>query len=760
MIQLGVAVFDLMVDLQTYKAQLEQAEKHTQSSVQQMDSTTATGTKNQGQNWMAAAGKLGLWTAAISLADSAMRNSIQTTRESIAIASDHAESWNFVRQEFGAASDEIEEWAQTSTASIVQTEVDTARAAALFKNMAENQGLSADAAIDMSKGLTEMAADWSSFYNLNPQEATEKLTGALSGEMEGVKRLGIALDERTLKEAAVKHGITETVRELTRAEKVQTIYLELMRQSADATGDVARTQFGLANTLREMTANIEEFKAKWGAAFAENEDVIALLQRASDIIKELGSEEDIARIERLVSDLAVVADGLLEIMQALDTSGMGKLLDFVNMVQNPLAGLADIIRGLRSLMSLFVGDWVGFAEQINDTNIMNLFGAELPTGLEESEKAMEELRKKEEETAAAAKVLSEETAVAGEAVTGLAEAAAEAELSLDAVREQILKLAEEDYDAYLAKTEELRAEEKKKFEERMEIHHKFFEEKHDMEQQALELVLDAFKQEDEAGKDALRKKFANLDEWVAKDQEATDNIIDDTQRRIEAAQKEVDEQEQRIKAYIDAGAAERKFYEETIPGIKAHAEAWKENAKTIADHMHDDFIASLLQGRDATFMLVNAARDMQGELDAAGDIGEEAFERIGDAAERSASRVGDAASEMLGSMMGTAQMSPDQMRDMANELVFKFGDTFAQTRGLPWGGGLTGGNAAAMIDFAQQLKENADRLEQKQNELLDFIGGKFGGPPSNAPGSSELNPLIVKPVGPDDTALVAASMGL
>ena len=50
-------------------------------------------------------------------------------------------------------------------------------------------GLGADNAYKMSKNLTQLTYDISSFYNLNIDEAAQKVQSAIAGELEPVNKL-------------------------------------------------------------------------------------------------------------------------------------------------------------------------------------------------------------------------------------------------------------------------------------------------------------------------------------------------------------------------------------------------------------------------------------------------------------------------------------------------------------------------------------------------------------------------------------------
>ena len=93
----------------------------------------------------------------------------------------------------------------------------------------------------MSKNLTQLGYDISSFYNISIEEAMEKLQSGIAGEIEPLRRLGYAIDVATLQEVAYAHGIEQSVNTMNQAQKSQLRYLAIMEQSGNVMGDMART---------------------------------------------------------------------------------------------------------------------------------------------------------------------------------------------------------------------------------------------------------------------------------------------------------------------------------------------------------------------------------------------------------------------------------------------------------------------------------------------------------------------------------------
>ena len=111
--------------------------------------------------------------------------------KSIGVASDLQEIQNFVDITFGDGATIINDWAKTTKESFGLSELQAKKYSSTLGAMMKSSGLSADASRDMSMAMAELTADMASFYNLDHEEAFEKLKSGISGEVEPLRSLGI-----------------------------------------------------------------------------------------------------------------------------------------------------------------------------------------------------------------------------------------------------------------------------------------------------------------------------------------------------------------------------------------------------------------------------------------------------------------------------------------------------------------------------------------------------------------------------------------
>jgi hypothetical protein len=193
-------------------------------------------------------------------------------------ASDLSESVNKTNVIFGQTSKEIQNFASTAADSLGLSKRAALDAASTFATFGKAAGLSGQELNTFSTDLVTLSADFASFFNTSPEDAITAIGAALRGESEPIRRYGILLNDAVLKQEAMTLGIYNGNGALTNQQKVLAAQAAIMKQSADAQGDFARTSDGLANSQRRLQASIENAKAELGEA------ALPVMQQATDIL--------------------------------------------------------------------------------------------------------------------------------------------------------------------------------------------------------------------------------------------------------------------------------------------------------------------------------------------------------------------------------------------------------------------------------------------------------------------------------------------
>lgn len=127
-------------------------------------------------------------------------------------------------------------------------------------------GFSGDAALELSRKVNELAADLTSFQNVQGgvPRASEALTKALLGETESAKSLGIVIRQNTPEFRKQVKTIARAKRITEQQAKAIVILDMATRQSRKAIGDTARTWEDYASVVRRNEEATKELKEAFG----------------------------------------------------------------------------------------------------------------------------------------------------------------------------------------------------------------------------------------------------------------------------------------------------------------------------------------------------------------------------------------------------------------------------------------------------------------------------------------------------------------
>ena len=92
---------------------------------------------------------------------------------------------------------------------------------ATLNEMLKGMHVSSKEAAEMSMNLTKLTYDMSSFRDKKPEEIFEKISAAMTGEADGLKRIGILTTETAIKNTALTEGIIKQGEQLTELQKVK-----------------------------------------------------------------------------------------------------------------------------------------------------------------------------------------------------------------------------------------------------------------------------------------------------------------------------------------------------------------------------------------------------------------------------------------------------------------------------------------------------------------------------------------------------------
>jgi hypothetical protein len=201
-------------------------------------------------------GQLNL-TAKITAATVAMKKTAKMVGGWITKSTEYIENVNLFTVSMGDYASEAKKYAETVGDIMGIDPGEWMRNQGTFMTLATGFGVVEDRAYTMSKNLTQLGYDLSSFFNISYADAMQKLQSGLAGELEPLRRIGYDLSVARLQQEAYTLGINKKVSAMTQAEKAELRYYAIMTQVTQSHGEMAKQINEPANQLAVFKAQVE-----------------------------------------------------------------------------------------------------------------------------------------------------------------------------------------------------------------------------------------------------------------------------------------------------------------------------------------------------------------------------------------------------------------------------------------------------------------------------------------------------------------------
>ena len=297
------------------------------------------------------------------LLSNAVSNITQKVRElgseGIELASSLTEVQNVVDTTFGGNASQINKWSQSALEAFGLSELQAKQYTGTLGAMMKSSGLAGDSLITMSQNLSGLAGDFASFYNLDQDNAFEKVRAGISGETEPLKQLGINMSVANMEAFALAKGIKASYSQMDQASQMALRYAYLMEVSKDAQGDFAKTlDESYANQKRLFDTRVQETIAKIAVK------ALPLLTKGFQLLNSLIDKIDIEKIGNGISQMAENLSGYLPAVMGIVQQFAPVVMDLfkqfanspiipaiISLVQELLPIILSLIKDLSPILS-------------------------------------------------------------------------------------------------------------------------------------------------------------------------------------------------------------------------------------------------------------------------------------------------------------------------------------------------------------------------------------------------------------------------
>lgn len=339
----GQVVFQVEVDGKRAKADIQDITRSIQQETHKWESSAKEASDGIESKFSGMLKKLAAGFSAVKIGKALL----DIGKDAIQAASDLREVQNVVDTTFGGNANKIEAWAKDAGTQFGLTETQAKKFSSTMGAMLKSSGLAGDQIVGISTDLAGLAADMASFYNLDFEEAFSKIRSGMSGMTMPLKELGIDMSVDTMNAFALAQGLDKTFSQMSQSEQTMLRYQYLMKATADAQGDFARTSDEYANGMRQLQTNLTTLKTNLGNVLV---DVVnPLIDGLNKLFEDKSTKtvlDDFAGIdaetEAKLAKITKTAEDARDLTSILDGIAGSKADKAGKKIQEIASGLANI----------------------------------------------------------------------------------------------------------------------------------------------------------------------------------------------------------------------------------------------------------------------------------------------------------------------------------------------------------------------------------------------------------------------------------
>ena len=254
--------------------------------------------------------------------------------ESAKNASDMAEAINLFNVAMKGGREEGTKWIANLSEMSGMDMTNLMSITGLFYEMGAAVEMPHQAAMKLSKDLTELSMDISSLYNVDLETVTQNMTSGIRGMSRAVVKYGMDIRASTVEAfAKTKYGITEQYETMNETNRIILRYLVMLDQASDSNSDFARTIEQPANQLRVFKQQIISISREIGRFVVDA--IEPLLYRINGLVMALRN------IIKFVADFLGLWNGVTD---APDSSDMDDTSDGIEGIGKAASGATKSLK--------------------------------------------------------------------------------------------------------------------------------------------------------------------------------------------------------------------------------------------------------------------------------------------------------------------------------------------------------------------------------------------------------------------------------
>lgn len=209
------------------------------------------------------------YAAVVAGATIAVKKLVDVGSKLVKAASDQEEIYSKFNVVFKQNAQAVQGWARQYSRAMGRSTTDTMEYLASIQDTLVPLGFMRDEASEMSQQVVELSNDLASFNNMDTADVMRDIQSAIVGNTETLRKYGVVASQAAIEQYALENGLWDGVDAMDAQTKAAAILALTMQGTADAQGDLARTQDSFANVSRAIQSAFQEIREAAGGALME-----------------------------------------------------------------------------------------------------------------------------------------------------------------------------------------------------------------------------------------------------------------------------------------------------------------------------------------------------------------------------------------------------------------------------------------------------------------------------------------------------------
>ena len=284
----------------------------------------------------------------------------------VELSSDAEESANAFQVTFKEATDSLGGFVDEFSTKAGFTTSELQQLLSFTGGVVNGMGASAEASAEFSKQVAVLSGDIGSLRNIDPSDVLDRITKSLTGEREGLKQLGIVINQTELDQKALTMTNKSAVSELTAMDRAYATLTLIQERSKDAVGDLDNTSESFANTQRRLKAELRETATQMGQSLMPTvNDLLPVMSDLADKVLPRMVEMFDKGVKAVRSFMEQFGSDILKGLQR----GFQAFKDIGTIVGEAISRIIEFIKNNKILAKLFndvTESGGGFLDKLNE----------------------------------------------------------------------------------------------------------------------------------------------------------------------------------------------------------------------------------------------------------------------------------------------------------------------------------------------------------------------------------------------------------